>query len=556
MEKNQRIRLIIQNADRGRRSLARGVKKGWLVVEKYTNFSKPEAWLTTFSSLLLRLGAILLITGLVIFLWRMLHYEGYNIQQFSVPKTLDENGFNGTVVARKLEDHYLHLKSVVASVKEDSVQAIGDEQQPELNVDVLGVGISLRSIGFHLRDLFGRKNNFIRGEVTQTEQDLALTLRMSGTEPETIFESLENGQRHAIGQLLEKAAEQILKKTDPYRLAIYYDHIGKHEEGIETAHRMLQDRPSEEHWAYLAWGVNLESLSRYDEALVKFEQSIEANPDFPLAWLRKGYILRIQGYNEEAVEYFKKVVELRSDNSSYWNSYGLALYFSGRLEEADQAYQKAAENSKGTINWLINWAEKKAAQGKMDEAEKIVDQAIEKAEQQNNVIEEMDARLFKALLQTDTLALNRYADIKLASVDNIFDIGLITTAYFRTKNYQKTIRVGKLSEQVENLDNQRQRILNMVAMSFNFIGKPDSGLVYVQKSIMSDTTSGYPYSTLAETYHYLGDQEMFYQTLEKAFLKDFSPNFLNPEDKPYDLYWQEPRFQELLSRFDPEKLKD
>ncbi|PHN08044.1 tetratricopeptide repeat protein [Flavilitoribacter nigricans] len=557
MENNEHIKPEKRRLHQWRSASARTLGRSWYYVEKYTNLRKPEAWLTVLSSLLLRIGAILLVVGLVLFLWRMLNYEGYNIQQFSVPKQLEENGFSGTVIARQLEDQYLHLKSIAVSIKEDSVQAVGDEQQPELNVDVLGVGLSLRSIGFHLRDLFGRENNFIRGEITQTEENLALTLRMSGTDPETMIEPLDQGRREAVRRLLERAAESILKNTDPYRLAIYYDHTGNYKQGIKVAQEMLMHRPSEEHWAYLAWGVNLESRGRHQEALGKYERAIDARPDFPLPWLRKGYTLRRLGRNEEAIEFLGKATDLKPEESSYWNAYGIALYFAKRYDEADLAFQKAEEFAGDNTAWLFNWADKKAGQGQIQEAIEIVDRAILKAEQNNKLVEEIDARLFKAVLQMDTVQMNNYADIKLAiDPGNIYNLNLISTAYFRAKSYRRMIRTGKMAIALDENAEQSQRILNLMAMSYNFIGQPDSGLYYIRQSIERDTATGYPYSTLAETYHYLGQQDAFYQTLELALQKGMSPQSLRKEDEPYNVYWEKPRFKELMARYDPNRLKD
>lgn len=486
----------------------------------------------------------------------MLNYQGYTIRQFSVSKHLEDEGFNGSVIARKLEDHYLQLKDIAVSVKEDTVQAIGDDDQPELNVDVLGVGLSLRSIGFHLRDLLGRENNFIGGEIVEADDSLALTLRMSGADPQTFIESLHSGRRQSIERLLGRAAEQILNNTDPYRLALYYRHLGQDEKDLAVAQQMLIDHPSEEQWAYLAWGVNLENMSRYEEALSKYELSIAADPGFHLAWFRKGFLLRRMGKTDESIAALEKTVVLHPEYSNYWNSLANALYFAGRVDEAEQAFEKAEAYSGPETNWLFNWADKKVDQGKLEEALELMDRAIEKAERHGNVLEEIDARLFKAILEIDTARINHLADIKLAvRKDDIYNLGMIATAYFRAENYRRTIKTGMLAEGLNESPEQSQRIFNMVAMSYNFIGQPDSGLYYSRKAIAIDTTTGYPYSILAETYHYLGQTESFYKTLERAFQYGMSPGSISADSKPYDVYWENPRFKALLEKYRPANIR-
>ncbi|MCB0631657.1 MAG: tetratricopeptide repeat protein [Saprospiraceae bacterium] len=542
----QRIFVIFQKGSPFRQQLASGTKR----IRRLLDLKAPEAWLQTFSSLLLRSGAILLFLGLLLFLWRSLVYEGYTIQSFNVPKVLQDSGFDGTVIARRLEDHYLLLKKDAATIKEDSVQAIGDEQQPELNVDVLGVGLSLKSIGFYLRDLIGRKNNLIRGEITQTDQTLALTLRMTGAQPETVTQSLDQGYQMAIDGILNDAAKLILKNTDPYRLAIYYTHMGEHDQAIATARQMLLDRSNEQHWAYLAWGVALEKKDAPEEAMEKFEWAIQSQPDFALGWLRKAYLLRDQGHLEEALPALEKVIELDPDKASFWNSYAYLLDALGKQEASDEAFRQATEHSDDAY-LLFNWADKKAGRGQLAEANEILDDAIKKAQKKGDIIGETDAQLFKAMLEQDSSKIRKYAHLKIAlQPDNPFTIQLTTTALYRTGLYNDAIAIGKKVQDIYRSVEEKQRTLNMVAMAFNFSGQPDSGLVYAREAIAVDSTVGYPYSTLAEAYHFTGHRDRFLQYLSVAFEKGLSPAALKRGDPPYDQYWEDPEFQQLKSQYE------
>lgn len=551
------MRQLYQNLSLLSGRLKPGLKKTGNQVGRLVDFKRPEAWLTTFTSLLLRLGALFLLVGLVVFLWRMLNYEGYNIQQFNVPKELAEKGFDGTVIARQLEDRYLWIKSIAVSVKEDSIQAVGDEQQPELNVDVLGVGLSLRSIGFHLRDLFGRKNNFIRGEITQADDTLALTLRMSGTMPERLEESLQPGVRQAIDQLLLRAAEHLLKKTDPYRLAIYFNNEEQYEKGIETAKRMLIDRPSEEHWAYLAWGAILENQHQQEDALARFEMAIQAKPDFPLAWMRKGSLLAQMVRMQEAEECLAEAVRLKPDEPSYWNTYANLLSNNGRFEASDEAFQHMAALTEDEPGWMFNWVDRLVSRGQMAEARSLLERVIVQADQRNNFSDQAYAKLFLAMLDRDSANIDEYARIVVSGdLHNGFVLQMITRAYFNSKNYGEAIKVGKMINGLKNAADQKQRTYNLVAMAYNFSGQPDSALVYAQKSISIDTTADYPYSTLAECYHYLGNTPGFFHYLEVAFERGLSTKILQPSDQPYDHYWNTPAFQELLKKYQEPALKD
>ncbi|MCB0592499.1 MAG: hypothetical protein H6557_20975 [Lewinellaceae bacterium] len=39
---------------------------------------------------------------------------------------------------------------------------VSPQEQPDLNVAVMGIGVSLRSITYHLREMFGRPNHLIQ----------------------------------------------------------------------------------------------------------------------------------------------------------------------------------------------------------------------------------------------------------------------------------------------------------------------------------------------------------------------------------------------------------
>lgn len=540
-----RISVIFQKGSPFRRRVVAGVQR----FRQLIDLERPEAWLQTVSSILLRVGAILLFLGLLAFLWRSLHYEGYTIQSFNVPKVLQDNGYDGIVIARQIEDEYLRIKQDAVSIKEDSVQAVGDEQQLELNLDVLGVGFSLKSIGFYLRDLLGRKNNLIRGEITRADSTLALTLRMTGAQPETIFQSLNGGYQQAINGLLTGAAKMVLKNTDPYRLALYYTHQGEQNLAIHTARQMLIDRPSERHWAYLVWGAALEKKAETEEALKKFDLCIQSKNDFLLGWVRKGSLLLEMGRFEEALPIMEEVVKRKPDEGNYWNSYAYLLYLLERYDESDAAYRKADDYTDQNY-YLFNWADKKANLGKYDEAAEILEEAIQKARRGNDLLGEMDAKLYKAMLARDTATIRQYASLKIElDPEDPLTIQMTTAALFRSKMYRDAINAGRRSRWFNRSVEEMQSTLNLVAMSFNFIGRPDSGLVYAREAIAADTTNGLLFTTLAESYHYLGDRDRFFHFLETAFRKGTSTDVIGPTDAPYDVYWNNPDFQALLEKY-------
>jgi len=130
----------------------------------------------------LKLGTLFLVGVLVYWLWCAIDNEGYVIEPFNVPKHLEESGYDGSVLARKIQDEMLLLKEEAGSIKEDSLILSGSDSS-DLDLSVLSVGFSLNSVSHHLKNLLGRKNYFIRGDVTYLDSSYALTLRMTDYEP-------------------------------------------------------------------------------------------------------------------------------------------------------------------------------------------------------------------------------------------------------------------------------------------------------------------------------------------------------------------------------------
>lgn len=56
------------------------------------------------ASALMKVGTLALVVILIVWLWRSIHNEGYVIEPFNVPKHLMESGYDGVVVARKIQD--------------------------------------------------------------------------------------------------------------------------------------------------------------------------------------------------------------------------------------------------------------------------------------------------------------------------------------------------------------------------------------------------------------------------------------------------------------------
>lgn len=526
---------------------ARKVAAAGRYVWRMADIRKPESWLSTLVNLLLRIGTLLLMVAVVLLVWRIFKDDGYSIEAIAMPETLQKDGFSGVVVAGMLQDAYLQVKSEASSIKADSVSTSGGEEQVELHVAVMGFGVSLRSIAFQLRELIGRRSNLVRGAITMADSSLAMTLRMTGYKPVVLEESLRDGERTAIQRLMRRAGEQILDNTDPYRLAIYLNRKKRFDESVKVLRRMIVERPTERQWAFLAWGDNYEDQGRTDEAMEKFQASIDSKPDFALPWMRMAWALDRKNRPEEALKHYKQAVLLKPDEPSYWSSYGRALARAQQHDASDEAYGKMAALTVGQSGWLINWAEGKANRGDIEGARKILQQAVQGAQTD---IERSLSDAFLALIEQDTARCYRsLMQVMELDPNQPFAVGFAINTNFKLKKYAEVIRLGTQFEPQIGNDELHQNVLNYTAMAYNATGQHQLALTTAQRAVEIIPTISYPYTTLAETYAFMGQTEAFYSTLETAIQKGFSVRNVPVEEEPYRRFVQSKRFKDLLQRY-------
>ena len=83
------------------------------------------SWTSAFSSISTFAVRFLLVTlffFLLVVIYRGLNQKGYALQDFEVPKSLDEAGYNGSVTAYLLQEKISEIKSIAITRRSDSLQ--------------------------------------------------------------------------------------------------------------------------------------------------------------------------------------------------------------------------------------------------------------------------------------------------------------------------------------------------------------------------------------------------------------------------------------------------
>ncbi len=516
------------------------------------NPQKTDASLTAVTGIILRILALVLLVFSLLVIWRLLANKGYVLEPFSVPqKVAEESGLTGTVVAARFFDALNALKEEAASVKTDSLH-VGSDDVTNLNLSLMGVDISLNSIAYQLGRVLGKEEKRITGEVVRSGDLLTLNFRMSRFQTVHFREKIIEGNvESATQRMLEKAAESVLKNTDPYRMAIVYYRRKNFDPAIELVRRIIKDRPYERTWAYHAWGNILVEKKNPEEACLKFQKAVELDSNFYISWMQWGYVLLKMNRAEEGAEKLWRAAKINPEHPDVLATLGWIHSNLGQYTLSDSAFAlavKAAEPFQKTGDIYLSWAEAKFSQ---DSSATALNLAKLAANASSESAEGYLAKATALLLQKDTsgayqAALQGYE----LDPENLGVLSmLVRSEYAIYKNYPSVIsRVQGLRFEPWQLE-QQMMMQNMQAMSYNNLGKHDSAFAVIQRTIALDPLIAIPYTTLAETYAYQGNTEAFYSNLEKALQLGFQPRFLSLNEAPYRQFAQTLRFKKLLEKY-------
>ena len=508
--------------------------------------------LKRFVNVLQKLGVLLLISFFLVFFFRLFQEQGYVMESFSVPQHLEESGFNGQVIAFRLQDELTHLKEIAVSVKEDSLQLKGNDG--DIDLSVLGVGLSLKSLAYQLRETLGKKNKTIRGEVTRIGDRYEIQIRMTDY-PKIVKQVIVSNQSEAeaLDQLIRVGAEGLLLNTDPYRLAVLYNNEERYEEGVKTIRHLLRTNPDETQWAYLAWGAALKSQGKKAEAVDKYRKSIAADSTFSLPLINLAWILREQGKNKEAIQALEKVTKLEPDN--HWRKITLAwMYVQNEMyTQSDSLFKlaiKQAPTQKEKMDITLSWAENKMNQDDILGAQKLID------EFEGDLGENPMSYLIKgfaAFFDKDTAAVLR--NLKEGFyIDPSFTYIINANIYSGNslQNYRHVVNIFKDVQWINMHPQQKQSCYNQVAMAYNHLNEYDSAYVLIQETIAMDPFVGYPYSTLSETFAFKQELDSCFYFMEKALKLGMSTEVISNDSlpqPPYDELSKMIRFQNLIKKY-------
>jgi tetratricopeptide (TPR) repeat protein len=201
--------------------------------------------------LMLEVSAALIGVALACFIgaavWNAAHADGLVIESFSVPPDLAARGLTGQAIAGLLTDKLSSLQTATDSNR--AARSYSNDWGDNIKVEIADTGISVGEAYRFLKRWLGHETH-VSGDVWRTQNGLTIAVRVGGSG------STNTGSEADMDGLIQKAAEDIYDRTQPYRYAVYLNKTGRTGESIARLKTLAATGdPTDSGWAYLGLGV-------------------------------------------------------------------------------------------------------------------------------------------------------------------------------------------------------------------------------------------------------------------------------------------------------------
>ena len=209
-----------------------------------------EKWL----GVLLRVATLFVgltaLAAVAIVAWQASRAAGTVVDAFSVPPAFAQAGITGEVVATDLTQKIAAISDIGQNNSLNSAQAIRNEGQDDIKVDIPETGVSLGQAWRYLRLWLGHEHH-LSGNLRQTgDGRITLTVAVDGQQAISA-----EGAAADLGKLEQQAAEQVFADVDAINIVLYLRTQGRGQEAMAAAERgtLLANPPGKRADAYGLW---------------------------------------------------------------------------------------------------------------------------------------------------------------------------------------------------------------------------------------------------------------------------------------------------------------
>lgn len=492
-----------------------------------------------------------LIILVIVIIKGILKTEELVIQPIHAPKQFVEAGYQGNIIAQRLHEEIVSLYQNATTVREDST-AINVDQSKDINMNVMGLGVSASNIIYHLRDLLGVQTNYISGHLTDMNDMLSLKLSVSSPSSDRTIRLpyTENQKLEVFDSLLLEGAKFITEIQNPYRLAVYYHQTSQIEKCLGVIRKLVKS-PEEKKWAYNLWANIIKQQNGYEESLEFYEMALKEDPNFKLALGNMGRTYMQMDSIDQAITTLEKV---NSDSSNEWNIVNLlaVLYRrSGDTEQARKYYNINIKNNPKNMYSYSNYADFLMDQQEVDELPKLFNKAKEQNFEGDDLyliqsgyyamLEKLDSSeifINKALLYNPE---NIEALAQKANIIHERDGGIAAIPAMK--------KVLALFDKKNITNDGIISVLNSLSIAEYEAGILDSADYHINRAIRLAPNYGILYTTLAEVFYLKGNKEKFYENIITAFEKGTVFREKWWDQIPYDQLKNDERLLEIIKSY-------
>jgi len=241
--------------------------------------------------------------------WSAAHDNSLVIDAFSVPPDMAARGVTGQVVAAQLQDKLAAMQDATGSAR--PAASYSNNWGNDIKVEIPNTGISVGEFYRYLASWLGHQTH-ISGEVFRTADGIAVTVRAVGAG------TTVRGSEAGLDTLLQQSAEQIYRRTQPYRYTVYllFDTPPR----IASARAIEQNltvagAPLDRVWAHIGLGTMDDFAGDFQRARDERQKAAALAPDLALSYSDMDADDITLGHDEMALADARTAIRLERENT-------------------------------------------------------------------------------------------------------------------------------------------------------------------------------------------------------------------------------------------------
>ena len=249
---------------------------------------------------LLAIVALALVAILGTAMYRAARANALVVESFRVPPAMAAQGLTGEVVATQILDKVAEFQSQTESVR--AASSYDNNWGDDLKIDIPNTGATAEQVWKLLRGWLGEETR-ISGEVVQTADGIALTSRV-GAEAARRF----TGDSRSLDQLVTRAAEHILRETQPYRYSVYSARVAGNLADRVAVLQELTRHPSavERKWAFNGLAMVASDAANPRARIAWARKALAIDPDMYPAWTNIAFAELDLGHEQESADILQR----------------------------------------------------------------------------------------------------------------------------------------------------------------------------------------------------------------------------------------------------------